>query len=414
MLSKIKYENNELYFDNVKVSNIAKEYGTPLYIYSKDRLIENYREYDDNFKKAFDDYQIHYAIKANDNLSILKLLAELGSGADTVSGNEVKKSIIAGFPANKIVFSGVSKSERELEYAIKQGVGQINIESYEEFLTIKRVVENIKIVANISVRVNPNIDAHTHEKITTGKKENKFGVPVEIAEKISAESKNEKFLNFKGISVHVGSQILEPSVFELVGEFLREIYAKHSEWTTLDLGGGLGIEYREEHKTPSKADYTNIVKKHLGDLKVKIMIEPGRSIVGDAGILLSKIEYTKQGEIKNFIMVDAGFNILIRPAMYDSYHHPLLVKNTSTEKKKYDIVGPICESGDIMVKDIEFPVPQGENYIVFLSAGAYGRSMSSNYNLHDLPREIWIDKGKIKEIRKAISFEDLIVFEKIN
>jgi diaminopimelate decarboxylase len=413
MLSKLRYEKNELFFDNVKVSDIAKNYGSPIYVYSKDRIVENYKSYDENFRKYFKNYQIHYAIKANENLTILKLLASMGAGTDTVSGNEIKKSIIAGISPSKIVFSGVSKSDGELIYAIKQGVGQINIESYEEFLSIKKLADDLKIIANISVRVNPNIDAHTHKKVTTGKNENKFGVPLETAEKIYEEATKVKYLNFKGLSVHVGSQILDSSVFELVFEYLKEIYDKYPQWTSIDLGGGLGIEYKEEHKTPSKEEYINMIKKYFGKYEGKIMIEPGRSIVGDAGILLTQVMYTKRGKTKDFIMVNAGMNVLIRPALYDSYHHPLLTTINGSEKKIYDIVGPICESGDVFVTDIEFPVPHDENYIVFLSAGAYGRSMSSNYNLHDLVREVWIENGQVKEIRKPITFEDLLKFEKM-
>jgi diaminopimelate decarboxylase len=412
MLEKIEYKDNILYFDGIDVNYIAGIYGTPLYIYSKNRIIENYESYVNGFKKnEISNYCIHYAIKANDNLSIIKLLIGLGSGIDTVSGNEIKKSILAGVSLDKIVFSGVSKSDGELEYAISSKIGQINIESYEEFLSIKRIARKLNVIANISVRINPDIDAETHEKITTGKKENKFGVRLDIAEKIYKECDN--FCNFKGLSVHIGSQILKIEKFEEVLKYLINIYNRYPQWTTLDLGGGLGIEYKTDQKAPSKDDFISLIKKYFGDYKGKIMVEPGRSIVGDAGIFLTKVIYTKETGTKNFIMVDGGMNSLLRPALYDAYHHPLLANIVSDEKKIYDIVGSICESGDVFVKDMEFSVPGGENYIAFLSAGAYGRSMSSNYTLHDIVGEVWIEDGKVKQIRKAITFEDLLGFENI-
>jgi diaminopimelate decarboxylase len=413
MLEKIKYIDNTLYFDEVKVSDIAKLYPTPLYVYSKSRIIENYKLYDLNFKKNnINNYCIHYAIKANENFNILKLLIQLGAGVDTVSGNEIKKSLLAGVSPDKIVFSGVSKSEEEIEYAIKNRIGQINIESHEEFLNIKKKATQMKIVANISVRVNPDIDAETHEKITTGKKENKFGVKLQVAEKIYKETN--EFLNFKGLSVHIGSQILKIEKFKESLKYLKEIYTKYPQWTTVDFGGGLGIEYQLDQKAPSKDDFIKLIKEYFFDYEGKIMIEPGRSIVGDSGIFLTKVIYTKETDTKNFIMLDGGMNSLIRPALYDAYHHPLLANITSNEMKKYDIVGNICESGDIFCKDIVFNVPSGENYIVFLSSGAYGRSMASNYNLHDIVGEVWINEGKIEQIRKAITFEDLLKFEEIN
>ncbi|MDR0423588.1 MAG: diaminopimelate decarboxylase [Rickettsiales bacterium] len=412
MLEKVKYKSNELYFDDVKVSSIVEKFGSPLYIYSKNRIIENYESYDSNFKKNnIINYCIHYAIKANENLSILKLLGSMGAGADTVSGNEVKKSLLAGIPPDKIVFSGVSKSRGELEFAIRSKIGQINIESYEEFLNIREIVKEINMDTNIAVRVNPDIDADTHMKITTGKRENKFGVPFEIAEKIYNEAKPNDLLNFKGVSVHIGSQILNINKFEEVLKFLSEVYKKYS-WQSVDLGGGLGIEYETNQKTPSKEEFVALIRKYFGDYKGKIMIEPGRSIVGDAGIFVCKVICTKETDTKNFIMVDGGFNGLIRPAMYDAYHHPLLSR-LSGEKKVYDIVGSICESGDIFNRDIELDVPDKSSCIAFLSAGAYGRSMASNYNLHDIVGEVWVEEGQVEQIRKSISFEDLLKFEEV-
>ena len=412
MLEKLEYKNNQLFFDNINLNDIAKNFKTPVYIYSKDKIVENYNLYNDNFKNLnIKDYLICYAVKANENLSILKILAELGSGADTVSAGEIEKAMLAGIKPEKIVYSGVGKSDEELEYSIAHEIGQINIESKEEFYNIQKIAKKLNKTVNISIRINPNIDAGTHEKITTGKKENKFGISLEIAEKIIEEAKKDNLMNFKGLSVHIGSQILDVNKFELTFKYLLDIYKKHPEFKTIDLGGGLGIQYTTEDKTPSHEAFATLIKKYFGNLNIKIIIEPGRSIIGDAGIFLTKVLYIKETETKKFVIVDGGMNNLIRPAMYDAYHHPLLVNIESQEKETYDLVGPICESSDTFAKNIQLNKVKKDNYIAFLSAGAYGRSMSSNYNLHNLAGELLIENNKVKQIRKEISFKDLLKFE---
>lgn len=412
MLEKINYKNNNLYFDNINLNEITKSFKTPIYIYSKNRIIENVLAYSNNFKKNdINNFLICYAVKANENLAILKILSELGCGADTVSSNEIEKSILAGIPADKIVYSGVGKSDEEIKYAIEQKIAQFNIESIEEFENIQKIAKELNIIANISIRINPDIDAGTHEKITTGKKENKFGVSINIAEEIIKKAKNDSLINFKGLSIHIGSQILDVSKFELAFKFISEIYKSHPEFTTLDLGGGIGIQYREEEKTPSHEEFAKLIKKYFNNIKAKIIIEPGRSIIGDAGIFLTKVIYIKETETKKFIIVDGGMNNLIRPAMYGAYHHPMPVNITTGEKDTYDIVGPICESSDVFVKDTKFIKIKKDNYIAFLSAGAYGRSMSSIYNLHDIAGELLIDNGTVKVIRKNINYKDLLKFE---
>ena len=336
---------------------------------------------------------------------------QLGSGADVVSGNEIQKAMLAGIKPEKIVYSGVGKSDEELRYAIENEIGQINMESKEEFYNIQKITKELNKTANISIRINPNIDAGTHEKITTGKKENKFGISLEIAEKIIEKAKKDKLLNFKGLSVHIGSQILDVDKFELIFKYLAEIYKKYPEFKTIDLGGGLGIQYRINDKKPSCKDFMELICKYFGNINVKIIIEPGRSIIGDAGIFLTKVLYVKETEIKKFIIVDGGMNNLIRPAMYDAYHHPMLVNIESQDKEIYDIVGPICETSDTFVKNVELNKVKKANYIAFLSAGAYGRSMASNYNLHDIAGELLIENDKIRQIRKEISFKNLLKFE---
>jgi len=412
MLEKIKYDNKQLFFDNVNLNDILKLYRTPVYVYSKDRIIENYTAYRDSFKKHnIKNYTICYAVKANENLNILKILKELGSGADTVSANEIEKSIMAGIAPEKIVYSGVGKSEEELEYAILKCIGQINVESKEEFYSIQKIAKKLNKTVNISIRINPNIDAGTHEKITTGKKENKFGIDIYIAKSIIDIAKADKLMNLKGLSVHIGSQILDINKFEATFEYLANIYKQYPHFTTIDLGGGLGIEYRNEDKLPSHENFIRLIKKYFGNNDIKIIIEPGRSIVGDAGIFLTKIMYIKTTETKKFIVVDGGMNNLVRPAMYDAYHHPMVVNIESQDKEIYDIVGPICESSDTFAKNIELNRVSSGNYLAFLSAGAYGRSMASNYNLHNIAGELLIENGKIKQIRKEIGFKDLLRFE---
>lgn len=282
---------------------------------------------------------------------------------------------------------------------------------------ISKIAIEQGISANISVRINPNIDAHTHSKITTGKKDNKFGVSVEVGEKIFEKVNNnneiKKYIHFNGFSVHIGSQILDISVFEKLFSFMKKLYQKYNNnFSTIDFGGGIGIKYSEKDNTINLNEYVKMMKNYFPDFQGKIIVEPGRSIIGNAGIFLSKIVRIKKTENSNFIVLDGGMNNLVRPAMYDAFHYPMVVKKTKNQSKTYDIVGPICESSDVFCKSIEVnEVEDGENYIAFLCAGAYGRSMASNYNSHNIARELLIDNGKIIEIRKAISTEDLLKFE---
>ena len=419
MFEKIEYKNDVLYYDNVSILDIAKQYDTPIYIYSKSQIVENYNAYKTAFEKNnIANFQISYAVKANDNLTILKILKQLGSGVDVVSVGEIKKALLAGFEPSKIVFSGVGKTEEELIFAIKNNIGQINVESYEEFEMICKIAIEYNISANISVRINPNIDAHTHSKITTGKKDNKFGVSIEVGEKIFSEVKSneeiKKYIHFNGFSVHIGSQILDIAVFEKLFVFMQKLYQKYNNnFSTIDFGGGIGIQYSKDDNTIDIDEYVEMIKKYFPDFKGKIIVEPGRSIIGNAGIFLSKIVRIKKTENTNFIVLDGGMNNLIRPAMYDACHYPMVVKKTKNQPKTYDVVGQICESSDVFCKNIDLnEVKEGDNYIAFLCAGAYGRSMASNYNSHNIAGELLIDNGKIKEIRKPISTEDLWKFEK--
>ena len=382
------YKGGVLLFNGCALTDIIKYRKTPLYIYSTSKIVENYKKYDDNFRKYIKNYQICYAVKANFNLQILKILKKLGSGFDVVSIGEIKQVLRTGVNAGKIVFSGVGKTKEELKYAIKKGIGQINIESYEEFLDIFEITNKIHKIANIAIRINPNIDAHTHEKITTGKEENKFGVNLQVAKKIIEEAKKFEYVKIKGLSFHIGSQITDLKPFEELFNFIKDNNLQDFE--TLDLGGGIGIQYVDNDKTICIEEYVKLIKQYFGDSKVKIIVEPGRSIVGDAGIFVCKIVRIKRTDKKNFIILDGGMNNLIRQAMYGAFHKPYLLKIESDEMEKYDIVGPICESSDVFCKNIELNKTTKNDYIAFSCAGAYGRSMASEYNLHKIAKEIFI------------------------
>lgn len=419
MFDNLEYINNTLHYDGIDITTISKNFNTPVYIYSKSKIIENYSKYKNAFQRNnINNFQIAYALKANNNINILRILKNLGSSIDTVSVGEIKKALLAGFEPKKIIFSGVGKTSEELLFAIKNKIGQINIESYEEFLMICEIVKDNNIKTNISVRINPNIDAGTHEKITTGRKENKFGIEFQVAKTIMSEVLNNNeisnFITFNGFSAHIGSQILDISCFEELFKYLQKIYLEFGDnLKTIDFGGGIGIKYNENDITININDYVGMIKKYFNFFNGTIIIEPGRSIIGDAGIFLTKIIRIKKTDGNNFIIVDGGMNNLIRPAMYNAFHYPMVVRNSNNNKVKYHIVGPICESSDVFAKNFEMNKLDDnvDNYITFLCAGAYGYSMASNYNLHNIAGELLIEDEKIKVIRKEISFEDLLKFE---
>ena len=313
-----------------------------------------------------------------------------------------------------MVFSGVGKSENDLLFAVKNGIGQINVESFEEIKMLIDVVNQLKKTANVAIRINPDIKAHTHEKISTGGKKNKFGIDAKKLDEAIALIKTSQYLNLNGLSIHIGSQLTKLDDFEKAFSFVKEIYKNHPEFKTVDLGGGLGINYNNG-EIISKSEYVGLIAKYFADFNGKIMIEPGRSIIGDAAIFLTKIVRIKRTDAANFIIVDGGMNNLVRPAMYGAWHQPMLTKNnidTNGTVEKYDIVGPICESGDIFAKDVLLnKITDEDNYVAFMYAGAYGKSMASNYNLHDIATEVMVDGSTAKVISKPIRWEDFVKFE---
>ena len=400
-----------LFYENVNLNNIAQRYNTPIYVYSKNKIIENCQNFTNAFiKNNIKNFQICYAMKACNNSTILKIIKSCKCGIDAVSVEEIQKALFLGFKPSNIVFSGVGKTQNDLEFSIKNKISQINIESTEELNEIIDITNKLKIKANIGIRINPDIKASTNKKISTGSKTNKFGINIEDLEKALELVKNNKNISLLGLSIHIGSQITDLNDFDKAFKFIANIYKQHPEFKTIDLGGGLGINYKLTQNFPKKEDYVKLIAKYFGDFSGKIIIEMGRSIIGDAGIFLTKIVRTKRTKTKNFIIVDGGMNNLIRPAMYNAWHEPLLVNKTNEKNsKKYDIVGPICESSDVFNKNI--PIAGFDetktNYIAFSCAGAYGRSMASNYNLHNIAGELLIDGKKIKEISKPIDWREI-------
>lgn len=403
------YHEGELFAEGVGLKEIAKEVGTPFYCYSSDRLTRNFESY----RRALADFDgiICYSIKANPNLGVAATLAKLGGGADVVSAGEMFVALKAGIPANKIVFSGVGKTDVELEAAIKTQILQINVESSSELEAINRIATGLGVKANVAFRVNPDVDALTHVKITTGKKENKFGVPWEEAHALYRQAVSMSGVRISGIAVHIGSQLLDLEPFRLaftkIANMVRELEAEGIAIENIDLGGGMGINYNVE-LPPTCAAYAEVVRETLGGLNKRIIVEPGRSVVGNAGILVTEVVCTKQNGDKKFVIVDAGMNDLVRPAMYDAWHTILPVHKKGIAPEIVDVVGPICESGDVFAKErILEPVQEGD-LLAIMCAGAYGASMSSIYNFRPLVPEVMVHGNQFAVVRKRTSYEEMI------
>lgn len=406
---------DEIFVENVAISAIAKSVGTPFYCYSKKTLIENFRNFSDAFfQNKISDYKICYAIKANFNIHLVKILTSLGAGIDAVSAGEIFRAIRAGCDPKKIVFAGVGKTREEIEYALKNGVEEFSVESVAEMFLLNEVAVDLKKVAKFSLRVNPNVDAKTHDKISTGRKGDKFGVDIEDAEEIYAKAAKLSGLEIHGIAMHIGSQITTIEPFELAFKKLRDLCLKlrknGQKISALDFGGGIGILYKNEN-TLLIHDYVKLLKKITEDLNVKITIAPGRAMVGSVGVLATKVIFLKETEQKNFVIIDAAMNDLMRPGLYNSYHEALPVMKKFGEKAVYDLVGPVCESTDILARERVLINPKSEDLFVFCSAGAYGSSMSNEYNCRPMIPEILVDGDEFQVIRKRPSFEEMLRLE---
>ncbi|MFV0245409.1 MAG: diaminopimelate decarboxylase [Qingshengfaniella sp.] len=407
------YRDGELHAEDVRIADIAATVGTPFYCYSSATLTRHYQLFDDAL--AWGPHLVCYAMKANSNLAVLKLLADLGSGFDVVSEGEYRRALAVGADPERIVFSGVGKTRAEMKTALRGGIRHFNVESEPEMRALDEVARSLGVVAPIALRVNPDVDAGTHEKIATGRKEDKFGVPITRAPEIYAEAARLSGLRVVGIDVHIGSQLTSLAPFEAayrkVADLTRILRAEGHTIERLDLGGGLGIPYERSNSAPPlPLEYGEAIRQTVGDLGCEVEIEPGRLIAGNSGILVSRVIYVKQGEDRDFLIVDAAMNDLIRPAMYGAYHDivPLVEPAAGVEARPYDVVGPVCESGDTFARGR--PLPElGEGEIVaFRSAGAYGAVMASEYNTRPLIPEVLVQGDHWALIRQRPSIAEII------
>ena len=404
----MKYINKSLSIENVKVQDIAKKFGTPIYCYSYKKLEENINSFKENFK-SFSPL-ICFAIKSNTNVSLIREIRKFGLGADVVSMGELMMALKAGIEPKKIVFSGVGKTSSEISYAIDKKILLINAESKSEINEIERIAKSKKKIVNIGIRLNPNTDAKTLKQISTGKKENKFGVDEKTFFDLVNYSKLSKNINLKCLSVHIGSQIMDHKPYEKMLRVVDRVIKKSNhKFEYIDLGGGMGISYEKDNKKLNYQKYNIAIKKFLKNHESKIVFEPGRSIVGNIGSLVSKVIYIKKNDKKDFIILDAAMNDLMRPALYGANHKTLpAIKTTQTSNKIYEFVGPICESTDKFTTLKKFQKLKEKDLVVMCDVGAYGMSLSSNYNVRPKPPEILIRGSKINVIKKRQKLKDLI------
>jgi diaminopimelate decarboxylase len=421
-----KYRNGHLFCEDVDLTRIAREFGTPTYVYSAGTILDHYTRLDAALAPL--DHLICYAVKANSNRAILKLLVRAGAGFDIVSGGELFRVLAAGGDPAKCTFAGVGKSGEEIEYALERSVYSFNVESEAELESIERIARAKKMRAPIALRVNPDIDPHTHQYISTGSQENKFGIALEQVSAVYERAAGMRNIEIVGVQMHIGSQITEAKPFasaiEKVASLVRDLKSKYAI-KFFSIGGGMGIIYRRalesgsgkwwhDHVSEPSAfsirDYADAIVPRLRDVGVRILVEPGRFLIGNAGVLLTRVRYLKQTGKKKFAIVDAGMNDLIRPALYQSYHEIVPVEQIQSERKtnKIDIVGPVCESGDFFALDREMPELHEGDLLAIMSTGAYGFAMASNYNSRPLPAEALVRGDKFALIRSRQTWEDLV------
>jgi len=412
------YRDGQLHAEDVPVAQIAADVGTPFYCYSTATLTRHFQLFDEALSDL--PHLVCFAMKSNSNQAVLRTLADLGAGMDVVSGGEYARARAAGVPGERIVFSGVGKTADEIRMALTEGVRQFNVESEPEMRAISAVASAMGATAPITIRVNPDVDAKTHAKISTGKKEDKFGIPITRAREVYAEAAALPGLKVVGIDVHIGSQLTDLAPFELaytkIADLTEQLRADGHEIIRLDLGGGLGIPYARSNEVPPlPSDYGALVARTVGHLGCEIEIEPGRLISGNAGILVSSVIYEKQGEERDFLILDAAMNDLIRPAMYEAYHDIVPVREATPGATPacYDIVGPVCESGDTFAKRRDMPRLSAGEMVAFRSAGAYGAVMSSEYNSRPLIPEVLVHGDQFAVIRKRPSYAEMIARDTI-
>lgn len=409
-----QYKKNRLYAEGIPIETIVGQVGTPCYIYSQATLERHFKTFDQAFSKI--PHLICYSQKANSNLALLHLFGRMGGGADIVSGGELYRALKAGIPPERIVYSGVGKTAEEIRYALKEKILLLNIESPEELKLINEIAGRMKRKASISIRVNPDIDPKTHPYVSTGLKKNKFGISIHQSLSEYQLARSLPFIHIAGIDFHIGSQLLDIGPFreavQKIKKLIVQLQNMNIEIQYLDLGGGLGITYSEEG-APHPRAYAQAVLREVGPMPYTLILEPGRVLVGNAGILVTRVLYVKQGEEKNFIIVDAGMNDLLRPSLYGAYHHIQPVARFRRPAIKADVVGPICESGDFLGKDRTLPLPDSGELLAVMSAGAYGFSMASNYNSRPRAAEILVRGKEFQVIRKRETYAQMTALEKI-
>ncbi len=412
------YRDGVLFAEDVDLTALAEHVGTPFYCYSTATLSRHYRV----FTEAFADVPslLCYALKANSNQAVIATLARLGAGADIVSGGELKRALAAGVPANKIVFSGVGKTRAEMSAALKAGICCFNVESEPELSALSEVASALGRTAPVSVRVNPDVDAKTHRKIATGKSENKFGIPVSRAREVYKIASKLPGIRVAGVDMHIGSQITDLAPFDnataLLAELARDLMTDGHKLEHIDLGGGLGIPYHpNDPEPPLPSAYAEIIKRHTRSLGLKLIFETGRLIVGNAGILVTRVIYVKEGEAKRFVIVDASMNELIRPTLYEAYHdiRPVRLPKAGTEEVTVDIVGPVCESGDFLALDRKMPPSQEGDLLAVMTAGAYGAVQSSTYNTRPLVPEILVNGKDFSIVRERFEADAIISLDRL-
>ena len=412
------YKKGELHAEEVPITKIAAQVGSPFYVYSTATLERHFRLFDEALAGL--DHLVCYAMKAASNQAIIKTLAALGAGMDVVSGGEYMRAITAGVSPERIVFSGVGKTLSEMEMIISGGVRQVNVESEPEMELLNKIALNYGVQVPITIRVNPDVDAKTHAKIATGKSENKFGIPISRAREVYGYAASLKGLSVVGIDVHIGSQLTDLGPFAIayrkVAELTQVLREDGHDIKRLDLGGGLGIPYsRSDEALPLPKDYGDMIKREVGHLGCEVEIEPGRLIAGNAGLLISSVIYVKEGEERNFLIIDAAMNDLIRPAMYDALHEivPVIEPPCGQKRKTYDVVGPVCESGDTFAKGCELANLDDGDLVAFRSAGAYGAVMSSEYNSRPLIPEVMVKEYEFAVIRPRPTLDEMINRDKL-
>lgn len=418
LVNHFDYRDGVLHAEDVAIPDIAAQVGTPFYCYSTATLARHYRVFAQAFAGL--DALVCYAMKANSNQAVLRTLARLGAGADVVSEGELRRALAAGIPASKILFSGVGKTAREMDFALAAGILCFNVESEPELELLSARATTLGKVAPISLRINPDVDAKTHKKISTGKAENKFGIPWQRARQVYARAAQLPGIKITGIDTHIGSQITElqpfDDAFALLVDLVGALRADGHAIEHVDLGGGLGIPYRVDNNPPPLPDaYAQIVRKHVTKLGLKVMFEPGRLIVGNAGILVSEVIFVKEGDAKNFLVVDAAMNDLIRPTLYDAFHdiRPVVQPPADTPRMMVDVVGPVCETGDYLGLDRDLPRLKAGALIAVSTAGAYGAVQAGTYNTRLLVPEVLVDGDRFHIVRPRLTYDDLIGLDSV-